>query len=104
MQKRPDITAIVSDSMVKYIYGWELSDNYEKVAVKQFSRSTTEDMMIYTKPPLKCNHDRFIIHVGKNDLKSDQDHETCTSEIKNVLTFYWSAHENILLMGDFNSR
>ena len=26
-----------------------------------------------------------------------------TSEIKNVLTFYWSTHDNILLMGDFNS-
>ena len=25
------------------------------------------------------------------------------SEIKNVLTFYWSTHDNILLMGDFNS-
>ena len=29
---------------------------------------------------------------------------TFTSEIKNVLTFYWSTHDNILLMGDFNSR
>ena len=43
------ITAIVGDSMVKDIYGWELSDNYEKVVVKQFSESTTEDMMIYIK-------------------------------------------------------
>ena len=22
--------------------------------------------------------------------------------IKNILTFYWSTHDNILLMGDFN--
>ena len=29
---------------------------------------------------------------------------TCTSEIKSVLTFYWSTDENILLMGGFNSR
>ena len=55
--------------MVKDIYGWELTDNYEKVLVKQFNRSTTEDMMTYIKPPLKCNPDRFIIHVGTNDLK-----------------------------------
>ena len=27
---------------------------------------------------------------------------TFTSEIKNILTFYWSTHDNILLMGDFN--
>ena len=25
-----------------------------------------------------------------------------TSEIKNILTFYLSTHDNILLMGDFN--
>ena len=84
MQKRPDITAIVGDSMVKDIYGWELSDNYEKVAVKQFSRSTTEDMMTYTKPPLKCNHDRFIIHIGTNDLRSDQDRETIVRNVVDV--------------------
>ena len=25
-----------------------------------------------------------------------------TSEISNILTFYWSTHDSILLMGDFN--
>ena len=68
--------------MVKDSYGWELSDNYEKVVVKQFSGSTTEDMMRYIKPPLKCNPDRFIIHVGTNDLRSDQD---CETIVRNVL-------------------
>ena len=56
------VTAIVGDYMVKDIYGWELSDNKEKVVVKHFSRSTTEDT--YMKPPLKRNPYRFIIHVG----------------------------------------
>ena len=27
---------------------------------------------------------------------------TCTSEISNTLTLYWSTHDNILLMGAFN--
>ena len=27
---------------------------------------------------------------------------TFTSEIKNILTFYWSTHDNILFMGDLN--
>ena len=70
--------------MVKDIYGWELSDNYEKVAVKQFSGSTTEDMMKYIKPPLKCNPNRFIIHVGTNDLRSDQDLETSVRNVVDV--------------------
>ena len=43
----------------------------------------------------------LIIATNKPPSLSDI---TFTSEIKNVLTFYWSTHDNILLMGDFNSR
>ena len=67
--------------MVKDIYGWESSDNYKKVIVKQFIRSTTEDMMAYIKPPLKCNADHFIIPVGTNDLRSDHDRETVVRNV-----------------------
>ena len=42
-----------------------------------------------------------IIGTNKSPSLSDI---TFTSEIKNVLTFYWSTHDNILLMGDFSSR
>ena len=67
--------------MVKDIYVWELSYNYERVVVKQFSGSTTEDMMKYIKSPLNCNPDRFVIHAGTNDLKSDQDRETIVRNV-----------------------
>ena len=70
--------------MVKDIYGWELSDNYEKVVVKQFSGSTTKDTMTYIKPPLKRSPDRFIIHKGTNDLRSDQDRETIVRNVVEV--------------------
>ena len=43
----------------------------------------------------------LIIGTNKSPSLSDI---TCTSEIKNVSTFYWSIHENILLMAYFNSR
>ena len=56
--------------------GWELSDNNIKVVVKCFNGLKTKDMMTYIKPPLKHNPDRFIIHVGTNDLRSNQDPET----------------------------
>ena len=59
--------------MVKDIYRWELSDN---------SGLTTEDMT-YIKPPLKRKPDCFIIHVGTNDLRSDQDPETIARNSKN---------------------
>ena len=78
------ITTIVGDSMVKDIYGLELSNNYEKVVVKQFSGWTIEDMMTYIKPPLKCNPDHFIMYVGTNDLRPDQDRKTIARNFVDV--------------------
>ena len=52
--------------------------------MKHFSGLTTEDMMTYIKPPLKRNPDRFIIHVGTNDLRSNQDAETIARNIVDV--------------------
>ena len=43
----------------------------------------------------------LIIGTNKPPSLSDI---TCTSEIKNILTFYWSTHENVLLVCDFNSQ
>ena len=51
---------------------------------------------------LKLLQTNWLI-IGTNKPPSLSD-ITCTSEIKSVLSFYWSTHENILLMGDFNSR
>ena len=74
----------MGDSIVQDIYGWKLSDNYEKVVVKQCSGLTTKDMMAYIKPPLKRNPDRFIIHLGTNDLRSDQDRKTIVRNVVEV--------------------
>ena len=82
--KKDQIIAAIVANVVKDIYRWEFSDNYEKVVVKQFSRSTTEYMMTYINPPLKCNPDRFIIHVRTNDLRSDQDRETIVRNVVDV--------------------
>ena len=70
--------------MVKDMIGWELSSNNEKVVVKHFSGSRTEDMMAYIKPPLKHNPDHFIIHVETNDWRSNQDPETIAKNIVEV--------------------
>ena len=78
------VTAIVGDSMIKNLYGWELSDREEKVVVKHFSRSTTEDTKTYIQPTLKCDPDRVIIHVGTNDLRSSQDLETIAKNIIDI--------------------
>ena len=78
------VTAIVGDSMIKDVYGWELSDREEKVVVKHVSGSTTEDMKNYIQPPLKCDCDRVIIHVGTNDLRSSQDPVTIAKNIIDI--------------------
>ena len=91
------ITAIVGDSMVKDIYGWESSDNYKKVVVKQFIGSTAEDILTYIKPPLKCNPDRFIIPVGTDDLRSDHDRETIVRNVVYVANNSKSDIKKILI-------
>ena len=78
------VTAIVGDSMIKDVYGWELSDREEKVVVKHFSGSTTEDMKTYIQPPLKRDPDRVIIHVDTNDVRSGQDPETIAKNIIDI--------------------
>ena len=47
------MTAIVGDSIIRDVYGWELSEREEKVVVKHFSRLTTEGMKNDIQPPLK---------------------------------------------------
>ena len=78
------VTAIVGGSMIKDLYGWELSDREEKVVVKHFSGSSTEDVKTYIQPPIKRDIDRVIISVGTNDLKSSQDPETIAKNIIDI--------------------
>ena len=47
------VTAIVGDSIIRDVYGWELSEREEELVVKHFSRLTTEDMKNDIQPPLK---------------------------------------------------
>ena len=78
------MTVIVGDSMVKDVCGWELSDREEKVVVKHFSGSTTEDTKTYIQPSLKRDLDRVNIHFGTNDLRSSQDSQTIWKNIINI--------------------
>ena len=76
------VAAIVE--MIKDVFGLELSDREEKVIVKHFSRSTTEDMKTYIQPSLKRDSDLVIINVGTNDLGSSQDPETIAKNIIDI--------------------
>ena len=65
--------------MIKDVYGWELSENEEKMVVNHFSGSATEDMK--TSISLKCDPNLVIIHVDTNDLISSQDPKTIAKNI-----------------------
>ena len=62
---------IAGDSIVQHVHGWELSDAKQRVAVKSFSGSKTEDMADYLKPLMRKTPDAIIVHVGTNDVKDD---------------------------------
>ena len=71
---KPDdnrLVFIAGDSIVQHVHGWELSDAKQRVAVKSFSGSKTEDMVDYLKPLMRKTPDEIIVHVGANDVKDD---------------------------------
>ena len=83
-KERQIVTAIVGDSMVKDIYGWELSDNNKKSYGEAFQQITNRRYDEIHKTPLKGNPESFIIHVGTNDFRSNQDPETIMRNILEV--------------------
>ena len=51
--------------------GWSLSKT-NKVFVKSFSGATTKDKEDFIKPILRKEPDNIIIHVGTNDVNSQE--------------------------------
>ena len=58
-----------------------------------------QDLEILVSELKLSKTDWLVIGTYKSPSLSDI---AFTSEISNVLTFYWSIHDNILLVGDFN--
>ena len=77
------VTAIVGDSMIKDVYGWELSDRERGGGCEAFQR-INDRVCQDLQPPLKRDPDRVIIHVGTNDLRSSQDPETIAKNIIDI--------------------
>ena len=58
-----------------------------------------QDLEILVSELKLSKTDWLVIGTYKSPSLSDIAY---TSEISNILTFYWSIHDNILLVGDFN--
>ena len=69
---------VLGDSVIKHLNGWEMSKKLDancKVFLKTFSGAKTTCMNDYVKPSVRSSPDHFILHVGTNDLPSDESSE-----------------------------
>ena len=56
--------------MIKYIKGWELSNESEKFAVKLVGGAATKDMVSYVETTIERTLSNVTLTCGKNDLKT----------------------------------
>ena len=78
---------VIGDSMVKHLNEWEISKKLNancKVFVKTFSGAKATCMNDYVKPSVRSSPDRFILHVGTNDLSSDKSSEEIARSITDL--------------------
>lgn len=66
-----ETTAILGDSIIKGLKWWKMSRQHTKINMKCFPGSTVEDMESYMLPTLRKNPDQIIVHIGTNDLSSN---------------------------------
>ena len=68
--------------MIKNIQGTRLGKAVgHRVVVKSFSGATTKAMEDYLKPNLELSPDQLILHVGTNDLKSEEPQKVAGSVV-----------------------
>ena len=77
---------ILGDSIVKNVNGRQLSKSLsnEKVSVKSFPGATTKQMSTYVKPTLEEKPDTIILHMGTNDLRSEDEPDKIANYIVDV--------------------
>ena len=69
-QQQRKTVVVAGDSIIKYVKGWELSNNKQNVAVKSFSGATSRIWKTFSDQQFEGNHDKLVIHVGTNDIRS----------------------------------
>ena len=79
---------MLGNSMVKHIHGWDISrklHNKHKVYVHSFSSPKVKSMKDYSKPYIKEDKpDHLILHVGTNDLASENNSERIAKSIADL--------------------
>ena len=85
-QNKSQKIAILGDSMIKNIKGWEISKKLHNanVYVRHFPEAKVRCIKDHLKLPLRENPDHFVLHVGTNDLDSDRSPDHIAKSIVNV--------------------
>ena len=99
--KKTRSTSILMDSIGKDIQSHEmrkgLSNKTDKVYVKSFSGSTTEDMRSYAVPSINYGNDLYILHISSNNLRSEATPEVIANEIINLAKFIKSDGNDVMI-------
>ena len=81
--------------MVKHVYGWVISNQLEKkhkVRVRSFSSAKVKCMKDYIKPCIREEHHHVILHVGTNNLSSEQNAERIAKSIVDLAKLSVNDH------------
>jgi len=99
--KKPNktIVAILGDSIVKDVKGWELSDNKKKVIVKSFSGATTHCMKSHIVPTKEQEPDVIVLHCGTNDLRKTEDVESIASNVIELVLSLKTESNSVIVSG-----
>ena len=78
---------IMSDSIVKHIRSYELSQRVEnwKVFIKSFSGTKVRCMEDCKQPALRETPSHIVLHAGTNDVTTKQDHQQISKSIINLV-------------------
>ena len=88
--------------MIKRLNGWDMSNKVHqsecKLYVKSFPKhAKTSCMKEYVKPLLRSLPTHFVLHVGTNDLNSNQTLEFIAKEIVDLATSLKNSQHDVIV-------
>ena len=100
---RKPVTVIAGDSIIQHIRGWRISRG-NKLVVKSFPGATTEDMEDFVKPLLRKKPDNVVLHIGTNDLNTQEPRLTAEGIVNLALQIEGDAPETNLAISGLIAR
>ena len=97
--KERTVVAILGDSIIKDVHGWDLSSEKKKVVVKSFSGATTNCMRSHIIPTKEQNPDVIILHCGTNDLRKTDSLDSIATNILELATSVSTDTNRVIVSG-----